>query len=213
MYLSQWRFSEVVDFSVFCCLKSLAVLHLLLGSLSNYTIRCISIWNPYIISCLKGIFKREKTPNLLILMVRSQALWVLAFLVTLVCLYIFFLPFQMFSATLYRSNTLTLHKIFRVILAKNWLLFLWGGEIFPAVESSSKSAPPVPHSLRLFCFFGKYFTAPFISTGSPCCKAAGWNTFTLIVFYFITLESAALVSVYRTGSLLGTAAGVADGWA
>lgn len=52
-------------------------------------------------------------------MVRSQALWVLAFLVTLVCLYIFFLPFQMFSATLYRSNTLTLHKIFRVILAKN----------------------------------------------------------------------------------------------
>lgn len=90
---------------------------------------------------------------------------------------------------------------------------LGGGEIFPAVESSSKSAPPVPHSLRLFCFFGKYFTAPFISTGSPCCKAAGWNTFTLIVFYFITLESAALVSVYRTGSLLGTTAGAADGWA
>lgn len=53
----------------------------------------------------------------------------------------------------------------------------------------------------------------FVSTGSPCCKAARWNTFTLIVFYFITSESGALLSVYRTGGLLGTVAVVADGWA
>lgn len=149
-------------FSAFRCLKSLAVLHLLLGSLSNYTIRYISIWNPYIISCLKGIFKREKTPNLLILMVRSQPLWVLAFLVTLVCLHIFFLPFQMFSATLYKSNTLTLYKIFRVILANNWLLFFWGDEIFPAVESSSKSAPPVPHIPRASSAFLVNISLPLL---------------------------------------------------
>lgn len=51
----------------------------------------------------------------------------------------------------------------------------------------------------------------FISAGSPCFNSVNWIKFTLILFYFITLESGVCVSVYGIESLFGTVTVAVDG--